>query len=321
MDLRNGKRKAEDFLKKTSKKRQLEENKVNNLLVEFGLVDEERVVVEEIIEGANKEVSFEKNLSIENLNLHLDNIDNSVLINEEDADPVIEDDENVSINSNDVSSLNTSFKTNSNSNKDNFEFFNESFDSIGNPELQSTKLPSTFPDFNSEEFVQLKENMPFSQIKTFDSIEDLDTFFRCEFPLTRFRHNQLVGCSECAERKSGHDMRKKISKCNCTNKFCNLQFKVTICQKSNKIKVYQRGCDIHNHKEMLKGDVAENASRKAKIMSNGIHLGYKKLFLQLLDDDQELSAMKMQVKVERGIKKGKINLPFSLRPSKDQVEN
>ena len=73
--------------------------------------------------------------------------------------------------------------------------------------------------------------------------------------------------------------------------------KVNICQKTNKINVYQKGCDLHNHKEILKGDVGENASRKVRIMSNGIHIGYKKLFLQLLDEDQELSAMKMQVKV------------------------
>ena len=46
---------------------------------------------------------------------------------------------------------------------------------------------------------------------------------------------------------------------------------------------------------MLKGDVAENSSRKEKIMSNGIHIGYKKLFLQLLDEDKELTAIKMQV--------------------------
>jgi hypothetical protein len=30
--------------------------------------------------------------------------------------------------------------------------------------------------------------------------------------------------------------------------------------------------------------------------------------------------MKLQVKVEKGIKKGKIDLPFNLRPSKTQVK-
>ena len=248
-----------------------------------------------------------------------DEDNHSVLINEDDANPVNEDDENESLNSNDVSSLNDSmqFNSNSNSNKNNHEFLNESFNSsLGNPELQSTKL---FPDFKSKDFVQLKENMPFKLIKTFNSAEELETFFRIEFPLTRFRHNQLVSCSECS-RKSGHEMRKKVSKCNCNNPYCNIQFKVTICQKNGKIKVYQKGCDLHNHKEMLKGDVDENAPRKERIMSNGIHIGYKKLFLKLLDEDQELSAMKLQVKVEKGIKKGKIDLPFNLRPSKTQVK-
>ena len=223
MDLRNGKRKTEDFLTKSKKRRLNLEKNVDKQLVEFGLQDEEKGQEEERSEIANKNIYTENNHnpSIANVNLHLDEHveeNPSILFNEEDANPVNEDDENESLNSNDVSSLNDSFQFNSNSNKDNDEFLNESFNSLGNPELQSTKL---FPDFKSKEFVQLKENMPFKLIKTFVSAEDLETFFRIEFPLTRFRHNQLVNCSECS-RNSGHEMRKKISKCNCNNPYCNI---------------------------------------------------------------------------------------------------
>ena len=73
----------------------------------------------------------------------------------------------------------------------------------------------------------------------------LCTPFFAKLWIIRFRHNNLVNCTECLEWKSGHQMRKKISKT--TNEFCNIQFEVNICQKTNKIRVYQKGFDIHVH--------------------------------------------------------------------------
>ena len=39
----------------------------------------------------------------------------------------------------------------------------------------------------------------------------------------------------------------------------------------------------------------------------------------MLDEDQSLGAMKIKIKVERAIKKGKINLPLHLKPVLPQV--
>ena len=58
-------------------------------------------------------------------------------------------------------------------------------DDIGNPVFGSSQKDQTssFPDLKSGVFQQLLENMPSVLIKTANSDEELDTFFRMEFPL------------------------------------------------------------------------------------------------------------------------------------------
>ena len=69
-----------------------------------------------------------------------------------------------------------------------------------------------------------------------------------------------------------------------------ISFKVNRCNEKIIFNIYQRGSDIHNHKQMLKGDVSDNASKKAKLNSNGIHIGYKRIILSILDDEQEITS-------------------------------
>ena len=56
-------------------------------------------------------------------------------------------------------------------------------DDIGNPVFGSSQKDQTssFPDLKSGVFQQLLENMPSVLIKTANSDEELDTFFRVEF--------------------------------------------------------------------------------------------------------------------------------------------
>ncbi len=60
-------------------------------------------------------------------------------------------------------------------------------DDIGNPVFESSQneQTSSFPDLKSGVFQQLLENMPYVLIKTANSDEELDTFFRMEFPLIK----------------------------------------------------------------------------------------------------------------------------------------
>ena len=55
MDLRNGKRKTEDFLTKSKKRRLNLEKNVDKQLVEFGLQDEEKCQEEEKLQEEKKE--------------------------------------------------------------------------------------------------------------------------------------------------------------------------------------------------------------------------------------------------------------------------
>ena len=145
----------------------------------------------------------------------------------------------------------------------------------------------------------------------FENEIKLDEFFRTEYPFVKVHKSQMQGCSECALRKSGHQMRMKRLLCECNIKNCNLEFKIHKCNVRNKYVVYLKGYDIHSHKEMLKGDVADGASKKAKIRSNGIHIAYKKALLKLLDDDPELTAKKALIKITKDNKKSKsITRPF-----------
>lgn len=131
----------------------------------------------------------------------------------------------------------------------------------------------SFPDLRSKEFMQIKENCPFNLIKVVQNEKELDQFFRIEFPYTYIKKSHKVGCSECQFRRSGHDMRKQVRLCKCKNPQCFIEFKIHICEVSGNRSIYQKGFDIHNHAEILKGDIHVNASKRDRIMANGIHIG------------------------------------------------
>ena len=87
-----------------------------------------------------------------------------------------------------------------------------------------------------------------------------------------------------------------MKQCGCGNEKCNLQWKINVCQDTNKITVYIKGFDKHSNEEMLKG-LAENSSRKAKIMSNEIHIKYKEAILKILNEDPETTTKKVNIKI------------------------
>ena len=68
---------------------------------------------------------------------------------------------------------------------------------------------------------------------------------------------------------------------------------------------------------MLGGKI--NSTKRARIMSNGIHVGYKKLILKYLDEDREIGAMKIKIKIENGLKNQSIKLPARLMPQLSKV--
>ena len=191
MDLRNGKRKQPENINNNRKKRQrVTENLVDDQLEILGLKD----TVEIEVPVENEEIQL-SNSSNDNLNLQLDeNYDddddvNEFKINEDDDNPAGDPNEDVTINSVDVSSLDGSIIVEN----DNFEHRELLEDSINTePVFQSTQqdIPKpSFPDLKSDAFRQLKENLPFLLIKRFNSLEQLDTFFRADFPFIKFRHN------------------------------------------------------------------------------------------------------------------------------------
>jgi hypothetical protein len=138
-----------------------------------------------------------------------------------------------------------------------------------------------FPNLRGEDFFALVDNLPYQRINTFDTDESADAFFRLTFPRCTKGKSEWRSCGEC-DRGCGHRMRYSIRNCSCSQKACIIQFKIQKCESSGLIEVYQRGHDIHNHQEMLIGK--DNSTKKAKIIANGIHIGYKKLILSYLDD-------------------------------------
>ena len=60
-------------------------------------------------------------------------------------------------------------------------------------------------------------------------------------------------------------------------------------------------------------------TKRANIMANGIHIGYKKLILTYLDENNEIGAFKISRKLNKGLAKGSIKLPPILKPSLDRV--
>lgn len=69
------------------------------------------------------------------------------------------------------------------------------------------------------------------------------------------------------------------------------------------------------------GDVADDAPKKARVRSNGIHIAYKKEILKLLDEDPELTAKKIKIKITKNNKNAKNNnkLPSHLMPPLEKV--
>ena len=63
----------------------------------------------------------------------------------------------------------------------------------------------------------------------------------------------------------------------------------------------------------------DDAPKKAKVRSHGIHIEYKKVILKLLDDDYELTAKKVLIKIIKDNKKAKHPLPSHLKPKLKQV--
>ncbi len=173
-----------------------------------------------------------------------------------------------------------------------------------------------FPNLRGEDFFAIVDNLPYQKVNTFGCDDGVDEFFRLKYPRCAKGKSEWRNCGECG-RGCGHRMRYSIRNCTCNQKACIIQFKIQKCEASGLFEVYQRGHDIHNHQEMLIG--TNNSTKKAKIMANGIHIGYKKLILSYLDDDSELGAFKINNKLSKGLSKGTIKLPVTLKPSLDRV--
>ena len=78
-----------------------------------------------------------------------------------------------------------------------------------------------------------------------------------------------------------------------------------------------KGYDIHEHKKILKGDVSENASKKERNNSSGVHISFKEAIIKLLDEDIELTAKKIMIKIIKN--KEKLKLLMHLMPTLDKV--
>jgi hypothetical protein len=176
-----------------------------------------------------------------------------------------------------------------------------------------------FPKLKADAFKLAASQIPFKKFQTFENDSQLDEFLRTEYPFVKVHKSQMQGCSECSQRKSGHQMRMKRVVCECNINNCNLEFKIHKCDIRKKIVVYIKGFDIHSHKDMLKGDVADGASKKAQVRSNGIHIAYKKALLKLLDDDPELTAKRALIKITKNNKKSSSPLPGHLLPQLEKV--
>ena len=149
-----------------------------------------------------------------------------------------------------------------------------------------------FPDFNSDAFKIMHEQLPFLKAGTFENRAKNDEFFRTEYPHMRVGKSHKQGCSECSKRKAGHEMRIMRMECKCKVPGCSLQFKVHKCDFDETHVFYMRGFDVHTHKQMLKGDVAEGASKNAKKRSSVIHKSYKAAVKKVLDEEPEMTAKK-----------------------------
>ena len=93
-------------------------------------------------------------------------------------------------------------------------------------------------------------------------------------------------------------MRIMRMECKCKVPGCSLQFKVHKCDFDETHVFYMRGFDVHTHKQMLKGDVAEGASKNTKNRSNGIHISYKAAVMKVLDEEPEMTAKKIAKKLK-----------------------
>ena len=177
---------------------------------------------------------------------------------------------------------------------------------------------TTFPDLRNNAFKYLSKQLPFKKIRSFESEAEYDEYIRTEFPLIKCKKSHKQGCSECSQRKSGHHMRIKRLVCECNHVECGLEFKVHKCDESNRYHLYLKGYDIHSHKEILKGDVTDNATKKEKINSSGVHIAYKQAIIKILDEDVELTAKKILIRLNK--RKDELKLPFHLMPSLAKVK-